>query len=67
MEIQKMFQGKNVSTLDGKAIINVKTVIVEVNVVGVNVATRSRIIESKCSKNENQGKTNLLQIGGKKS
>jgi hypothetical protein len=39
-----MFQGKNVSTLDGKVVANVKTIIVKVNVVNVNVVARSKII-----------------------
>jgi hypothetical protein len=36
---------KKISTLDGNVVTNVKTIIVEVNVLHVNVATRSRIIE----------------------
>jgi hypothetical protein len=40
---QKMFQGKNASNLEGKAIAEVKTITTYVNVINVNVATRSRI------------------------
>jgi hypothetical protein len=41
----KMFQGKNASSLRGKAIIKVKTTTTYVNVIDINVATRSKIIE----------------------
>jgi hypothetical protein len=40
-----MFQGKNVSTLNGKVVANVKTIIVKANVMNVNVVTKSKIID----------------------
>jgi hypothetical protein len=40
-----MFQGKNASSLEGKAIVEIKTIITNVNVVDVNVATITKIIE----------------------
>jgi len=42
-KMQKMFQGKNASNLEGKAVAEVKTITTNVNVINVNVATRSRI------------------------
>jgi hypothetical protein len=45
--MQKMFQGKNASTTDGKLVINVKIIITIVNIVDPNVATKSRIIEEQ--------------------
>jgi hypothetical protein len=48
-----MFQGKNASSLDRKIVVEVKTIIVDMNVVNVNVATRSKIIKDQCSKKEN--------------
>jgi hypothetical protein len=46
-KMQKMFQGKNASNLQGKAIDKVKIVTTNVNVIDVNVATRSRIIKKQ--------------------
>jgi hypothetical protein len=40
-----MFQGKNASSSEGKTIAEIKTIIANVNVVDVNVATISKIIE----------------------
>jgi hypothetical protein len=45
--MQKMFQGKNAETIGGKSVINVKTITTIVNVVDVNVATKSKIIEKQ--------------------
>jgi hypothetical protein len=45
VEMQKMFKGKIASSLDGKTIVEVKTIIMNMNVIDVNVATRSKIIE----------------------
>jgi hypothetical protein len=45
--VQKIFQGKNASTLDGKVVANVKTITTNVNVVYANVATKSKIIEEQ--------------------
>jgi hypothetical protein len=44
-EMQKMFQKKNAPSLDGKVVANVKIFITDINVVDVNIATKSRIIE----------------------
>jgi hypothetical protein len=43
--MQKMFQGKNASSLKVKVIVEVKTINLDVNVVNVNVVTISKIIE----------------------
>jgi hypothetical protein len=45
VEMQKMFQRKNAPSLDGKVVVDVKIVTININVVDVNVATKSRIIE----------------------
>jgi len=39
--MQKMLQGKNGSTIDGKSVVNVKTITTIMNVVNVNFATKS--------------------------
>jgi hypothetical protein len=56
-KMQKMFQGKNASNLEGKTIAKVKTVTTNVNVIDVNVVTRSRIIKKKM----------FLEIGPRKN
>jgi hypothetical protein len=38
-----MFQGKNASSLKKKAIVKIKTITVDVNVVDINVTTRRKI------------------------
>jgi hypothetical protein len=43
IKMQKKFQGKMVSTLDGKMVIDVKTIDVKMNVMDVNVVARSKI------------------------
>jgi hypothetical protein len=43
IKMQKMFQGKNVSTLDGKVVVDVKIV----NVVDVNVVAKSKITKEQ--------------------
>jgi hypothetical protein len=43
--MQKMFQRKNASNSEGKAIVEVETINANVNSIDVNVTTRSRIIE----------------------
>ncbi len=45
--MQKMFQKKNAPSLDGKVVANVKIFITDINVVDVNIATKSRIIEEQ--------------------
>ncbi len=42
-----MFQGKNASSLKGKVVTKVKTITINVNVVDVNVVTRSRITKDQ--------------------
>ncbi len=42
-KMQKMFQGKNASSLEKKAIVKVKTIIVDVHVVDINVVIISII------------------------
>jgi hypothetical protein len=54
-----MFQGKNASSSEGKSIVEIKTIIANVNVIDVNVVTISKIIkdhvfeERKPRKNKN--------------
>jgi hypothetical protein len=45
--MQKIFQGKNASTLDGKVVVNVKIITANVNVVDANVVTKIKIIEEQ--------------------
>jgi hypothetical protein len=46
-KMQKMFQEKNASNLEGKMVVEVKIVTTNVNVVDINVVTRSIIIEDQ--------------------
>jgi hypothetical protein len=46
-KMQKMFQGKNASSLEGKMVVEVKIVTIDVNVVDVNLVTRSIIIKDQ--------------------
>ncbi len=39
----RIFQGKNASSLKRKAVVNIKTITVDVNVVDINVTTRRKI------------------------
>jgi hypothetical protein len=45
--MQKMFQGKNASSLEGKMVVEVKIVTIDVNVVDINVVTRSIFIKDQ--------------------
>ncbi len=42
-EMQKMFQSKNASNTNGKMVADVEIIITKVNVMDVNVVTRSKI------------------------
>jgi hypothetical protein len=42
-----MFQGKNASSSEGKSIVEIKTIIANVNVIDVNVVTISKIIKDQ--------------------
>jgi hypothetical protein len=42
-----MFQGKNASSSKGKSIVEIKTIIANVNVIDVNVVTISKIIKDQ--------------------
>jgi hypothetical protein len=42
-----MFQGKNASSLKMKAVVKIKTITVDVNVVDINVMTRRKITKRK--------------------
>jgi hypothetical protein len=42
-----MFQGKNASSLERKMVVEIKTIAIYVNVVDVNVATRSIITKDQ--------------------
>ncbi len=43
-----------------KTIVEVKTIITNVNVVDVNVTTRSKIVEDQCSTRKNLGRIKVL-------
>ncbi len=59
-KMQKMFQVKNASSSKGKIIVEVKTIIANVNVVDVNLTTRSRITKDQMF----QGITKYYKLGG---
>jgi hypothetical protein len=61
--MQKMFQGKNVSSSKGKTTVEVKTIIANVNVINVNVVVQVKSQKTRCFKKENQGRIKVLQIG----
>jgi hypothetical protein len=42
VEMQKIFQEKITSSLEGKVVAKVKTIIVDVNVVDINVVTKTK-------------------------
>jgi len=44
-EMQKMFHGKSVTVVEVQLVAKTQIVIVDVNVVDVNVTTRSKVIE----------------------
>jgi hypothetical protein len=54
-----MFKDKKSQSTKSKPATEVKMVIISVNIVDVNVTTRSKTSEKKCLNTENQGKTNL--------
>jgi hypothetical protein len=54
VEMQKMFQGENASSLNMKIVAKVKTITTDMNVVNVNVAIRSKIIEDWCSRTKEE-------------
>ncbi len=47
VEMQKMFQGENASSLERKMIIKVKTITIDVNVIDINVATKRKITKDQ--------------------
>ncbi len=61
--MQKMFQGKNASSLEGKMVVEVKIVTIDVNVVDINVVTRSIFIKDQVFQEKeprkNKSTTNL--------
>ncbi len=58
--MQKMFQGKNESNLEGKVVVEVKTLTVDVNVINVNVVQEAKSQKNKCSKRKNKGRIKVL-------
>ncbi len=58
-QMQNMFKDKKSQSTKSKPATEVKMVIISVNIVDVNVTTRSKTSEKKCLNTENQGKTNL--------
>ncbi len=63
VKMQKMFQGKNASNTNGKSIVNVKIVTTIMNVMDVNVATKSSITKKQMFHEWKLRKKKLLQIG----
>jgi hypothetical protein len=59
-KMQNMSQGKNISILDGNAIVNVKTITIEVDVLHVNVAIRSRIIDKQVLQEKEPRKNKII-------
>jgi hypothetical protein len=58
-----MFHGKFVKITEVQPIIKTQAVTIYVNVVDVNVTTKSKTIEKICSKINSQGKQRMLLIG----
>ncbi len=52
IEMQKMFHGKSVTIVEVQFIVEAQTVITDVNVVDVNVATRSKAIKEHVFKDK---------------
>ncbi len=50
VEMQKMFHGKSVIVAKVQLVAKTQTVIADVNVVDVNVTTRSKTLKNKCSR-----------------
>jgi len=50
VEMQKMFHGKSVAIIEVQPIVNTQTITIDVNVVDVNVTTRSKVTEKKMFK-----------------
>ncbi len=46
-KMYRIFQGKNASSLKRKAVVNIKTITVDVNVVDIHVMTRRKITKRK--------------------
>jgi len=60
-----MFQGKNASNSEGKAIAKVKTITTSVNVINVNVGTRSKITKKTSFLGEiTKEEQNYYRLGG---
>jgi hypothetical protein len=53
-------QGKKISTLDGNVVANVKTIIVEMNVLHVNFATIIRIIKEQALQEKEPRKSKTI-------
>jgi hypothetical protein len=56
-EMQKMFHGKSMITVEVQPIVEAQTVTTDVNVVDVNVATRSKAIKEHVFKDKEPRKT----------
>jgi hypothetical protein len=62
-----MFHGKYVIVAEVQFVVETQTIIEDVNVVDVNVTTRSTITKKRCLRIESQEKHRVLLIGKKKN
>jgi hypothetical protein len=58
VEMQKMFNGKYVTVIKVQPVVETQKIIVDVNVVDVNVAIRSKVIEEQVFKDKESIKAN---------
>jgi hypothetical protein len=56
VEMQKMFHGKSVTIVKVQLVVETQTIIADVNVVDVNVTTRSKITKKQVFKDRNPRK-----------
>jgi hypothetical protein len=66
-EMQKIFHGKFMTIAKVQPIAETQIIIMNVNVVDVNVTTRSKVIEDMCSNIDSKEKQKMLLNGRKKS
>jgi hypothetical protein len=67
VEMHKMFHGKFVTIIEVQLVVETQTMITDVNVVDVNVTTRSKITEKHVFKARKPKKEKMLLIRRKKS
>jgi hypothetical protein len=67
VEMQKIFHGKFMTIAKVQPIAETQIIITNVNVVDVNVTTRSKVIEDMCSNINSKEKQKMLLNGRKKN